>query len=291
MHPAPSVIMFTTLSGAGFGLLVWLGLGLPPVTGGVAFGLLALAYVLVVGGLIASTFHLARPGNARFAFSQWRTSWLAREAVVAVMALTVMAAYGAGLVFADARWPLFGLLGGGLSLLCVFTTAMIYASLKSVPRWHSPLTPALFLALALAGGAVLAGQTVAAMVLLPVAGAIQLMVWQQGDRALGRSGTSPGSATGLGRIGRVHAFEPPHTGGNYLLREFAHVVGRRHSARLRIVALLSMVLAPMVLLLMPAGHLAAGPAALSHLIGVLAARWLFFAEAEHVVGFYYKASA
>ena len=32
MNPAPSVIIFTTLSGAGFGLLVWLGLGLPGVT-------------------------------------------------------------------------------------------------------------------------------------------------------------------------------------------------------------------------------------------------------------------
>ena len=44
---------------------------------------------------------------------------------------------------------------------------------------------------------------------------------------------------------------------------------------------------PMILLLLPAGHAAAALAALSHLIGVLASRWLFFAEAEHVVGLYY----
>jgi DMSO reductase anchor subunit len=287
MHPAPSVILFTTLSGAGFGLLFWLGLGLPSVTGAVAFGFFALAYVLAVGGLMASTFHLANRKNARFAFSQWRSSWLSREGVVAVAALVVMAAYGAGLVFAGAAWALVGIAGAALSLLCVFTTSMIYAQLKSVPRWHSPLTPALFVTLALGGGAVLAGQSAAALVLLPIAGVVQLVLWQQGDRALVRSGTSLGTATGLGRIGAVRAFEPPHTGGNYLLSEFAYVVGRRHSTRLRVISLLLMVVLPVVLLLMPAGHLAAGLAALSHLIGVMAARWLFFAEAEHVVGLYY----
>lgn len=57
MHPAPSVIVFTTLSGLGFGMLAWLGLGFPLVTGWVAFAMFALAYALAVGGLLASTFH------------------------------------------------------------------------------------------------------------------------------------------------------------------------------------------------------------------------------------------
>jgi DMSO reductase anchor subunit len=287
MHPAPSVILFTTLSGAGFGLLFWLGLGLPAVTGMIAFVFFALAYVLAVGGLLASTFHLANRRNARFAFSQWRTSWLSREGVVSVAALVVMALFGAGLVFADAGWSLVGVVGSALSLLCVFTTSMIYAKLKAVPRWHSRLTPALFLTLALAGGALLAGQVAAALVLLPIAGTVQILLWYRGDRALAGSGTDLGTATGLGRIGKTRAFEPPHTGGNYLLSEFAYVVGRRHSTRLRVIALLLMAVLPMILLLLPAGHVAAALAALSHLIGVLASRWLFFAEAEHVVGLYY----
>ena len=287
MHPAPSVILFTTLSGAGFGLLFWLGLGLPAVTGMVAFVFFALAYVLAVGGLLASTFHLANRRNARFAFSQWRTSWLSREGLVSVAALVVMALFGAGLVFADARWALVGVVGSALSLLCVFTTSMIYAQLKSVPRWHSRLTPALFLTLALAGGALLAGQVAAALVLLPIAGTVQILLWYQGDRALAGSGSDLSTATGLGRIGKTRAFEPPHTGGNYLLGEFAYVVGRRHSTRLRVIAVLLMAVLPMILLLLPAGHVAAALAALSHLIGVLASRWLFFAEAEHVVGLYY----
>ena len=99
MHPAPSVILFTTLSGAGFGLLFWLGLGLPAPTGWAAFGYFVLAYLLAVGGLIASTLHLGHPERAWRAFSQWRSSWLSREGVSAVAALLVMAVYGAGLVF------------------------------------------------------------------------------------------------------------------------------------------------------------------------------------------------
>ncbi|MEL7082316.1 MAG: DmsC/YnfH family molybdoenzyme membrane anchor subunit, partial [Pseudomonadota bacterium] len=99
MHPAPSVIVFTTFSGLGFGLLIWLGLGFPSVTGWSAFAFFAIAYVFAVGGLLASTFHLGHPERSLKAFTQWRSSWLSREAWCAVAALTLMALYGAGLVF------------------------------------------------------------------------------------------------------------------------------------------------------------------------------------------------
>ena len=95
------------------------------------------------------------------------------------------------------------------------------------------------------------------------------------------------TATGLGNIGSVRAFEPPHTGTNYLLREFVHVVGRKHSAKLRLIAFVLMIAVPVVLLVLPFSHLLALVAVISHVAGVLTARWLFFAEAEHVVGLYY----
>ena len=156
MHPAPSVIVFTTLSGLGFGLLFWLGLGLPAVTGWMAFAFFAIAYALAVGGLLASTFHLGHPERAWKAFSQWRSSWLSREGVCAVAALLVMAAYGAGLVVFGTRLAGLGWLGAVLSLGTVFTTSMIYGQLKTVPRWNTPLTPALLVTISLAGGALLA---------------------------------------------------------------------------------------------------------------------------------------
>ncbi|SFD88923.1 DMSO reductase anchor subunit [Sulfitobacter brevis] len=287
MHPAPSVIIFSTFSGLGFGLLAWLGIGLPAVTGWVAFVFYVIAYLLAVGGLIASTFHLGHPERALKAFTQWRTSWLSREGWLAVLALLVMAVHGAGLVFFDQHWWPVGLIGAALSLGAVFSTSMIYAQLKAIPRWHQKLTPVNFLSLSIAGGALLAGQVTWAIVLLLVAGAVQLATWLIGDGAFARSGTNMASATRLGTIGKVRAFEPPHTGTNYLLREFVYVIGRKHSFKLRIIAIMLMAVVPVILLLLPFHHIEALLAVLSHLAGVLAARWLFFAEAEHVVGLYY----
>ena len=287
MHPAPSVIVFTTFSGLGFGLLIWLGLGFPSVTGWSAFAFFAIAYVFAVGGLLASTFHLGHPERAVKAFTQWRSSWLSREAWCAVAALILMALYGAGLVFFGARLGALGVLGAIASLATVFTTSMIYTQLKTVPRWNMMLTPLKFIAFSVAGGALLAGQVSWALGLLALAGIIQIATWVQGDTALVRSGTDMGTATGLGTATQVRAFEPPHTGTNYLLKEMVHVVGRKHSLRLRVIAIALMAVLPIILLILPFSHVFAAFAVVSHVLGVLTARWLFFAEAEHVVGLYY----
>ncbi|MGV6847117.1 MAG: dimethyl sulfoxide reductase anchor subunit family protein [Marinibacterium sp.] len=287
MHPSPSVIIFTSFSGLGFGLLFWLGLGLPEVTGWTAFAFFAVAYLLAVGGLLASTFHLGHPERALKAFTQWRSSWLSREAWASVLALIFMGLYGAGLVFFETRWGVFGILGSIFCLLTVVTTSMIYTQLKTVPRWHNPITPALLLSFSLAGGALMAGQVTWALILLIIAGIVQVLWWIAGDSALGDSPYDLASATGLGRFGSVRAFEPPHTGTNYLLKEMVHVVGRKHSQRLREIALILGFVVPVILLLFPVSHLTVALAVLSHLTGVVASRWLFFAEAEHVVGLYY----
>jgi DMSO reductase anchor subunit len=287
MHPAPSVIFFSTFSGLGFGLLIFLGLGMPSVTGFSAFAFFTIAYLLAVGGLISSTFHLGRPERALKAFSQWRSSWLSREAWCAVAALVLMAIYGAGLVFFEQRWTLLGLAGALASLGTVFTTSMIYGQLKTIPRWNNPLTPLNFLSLCIAGGALLSGEVTLAVVLLSLAGGIQVAAWLRGDGAFSASGTTMATATGLGTIGSVRAFEPPHTGTNYLLREFVHVIGRKHAQKLRIIAIGLMAVLPIVLLLLPFNHWIAVIAVASHIAGVLTARWLFFAQAEHVVGLYY----
>lgn len=288
MHPAPSVIIFTVFSGLGFGMLVFLGLGVPPVTGWVAFALYAIAYAAAVGGLLASTFHLGNPQRALRAFTQWRTSWLSREGWLAVLALLVMALYAFAAVFLGSLPRPVGWIGAGLSLATVYATSMIYAQLKTVPRWNHWLTSAHLVSLALAGGALLTGQMTTAAILLVLAAAVQVAHWQTGDSALARAGHSLASATGLGSPGRVRAFEPPHTGTNYLLREMVHVVGRKHSRKLRMIALTLGYGLPVLLLVIPgAGHVLGGLAVLSHLAGIIASRWLFFAEAEHVVGLYY----
>ncbi|MFK7879788.1 dimethyl sulfoxide reductase anchor subunit family protein, partial [Roseobacter sp.] len=203
MHPAPSVIFFTTFSGLGFGLLFFLGLGFPAVTGWMAFAFFAIAYAMAVGGLLASTFHLGRPERAIKAFTQWRSSWLSREAWCAVIALVAMGLYGAGLVFFQTALAPLGIIGALFSLATVFTTSMIYTQLKTIPRWNMGITPIKFLSLSLAGGALMAGQVSVALVLLTIAGVVQILTWVEGDKALESSGTDMATATGLGSIGSV----------------------------------------------------------------------------------------
>ena len=287
MHPSPSVIIFTALSGLGFGLLVFLGLKMPDVTGVLAFIFFVIGFGLAVGGLISSTFHLGRPERSIKAFKQWRSSWLSREAIAAVFTLSLMAVYAIGRIFFDYDIRILGVAGAIMSIVTVFTTSMIYAQLKSIPRWNTKLTPAYFLSLSLAGGALLAGQIKFCLLLLLISGIIQLLVWVKGDRALALSGTTIESGTGLGTIGRVRAFEPPHTGTNYLLKEFVHIVGRKHSAKLRIIALILMIGTPILLLSLSFSYFLAALSVISHIAGLFISRWLFFAEAEHVVGLYY----
>lgn len=288
MHPAPSIIVFTTLSGLGFGLMAWLGVGAAKGEGWVAVAFAGLAIGLAGAGLVASLFHLGHPERFLKAFSQWRSSWLSREAVLAVASLTAFALYAALWALAGLRLAPLGWLVALLALVAVFCTAMIYAQMRSVPRWHSPLTPVLFLLAALAGGALLAGADDAAAPLLAALGLAQVADWILGDRRFARAGTTLATATGLGPMGRLRSFEPPHTGSNYLLREMAYVVARRHARRLRVIGLATAVILPLALVAaLPFGHVAAGIAVASHLVGVLVLRWLFFAEAEHVVGLYY----
>ena len=288
MHPAPSVILFSTLSGLGFGFLAFLGWGALSPSGWAAFFLWGLGYGLAVAGLLASTFHLGNPRNALKAFTQWRTSWLSREAWASVATLLILAPVALSDIFTLGLPRLVGQVGGALAILTVFTTAMIYTQIKAVPRWHHWLTPVMFLVFALAGGAMLSGRPWAPVLLL-VVGAVLLGLWRVGDGAFACAGQTMGTATGLDRLGVPSVLDPAHTAGNYLKREMIFVVGRKHSAKLRKIALVLASFAPAVVLLLPLGPWSIALAAMLHLAGALAARWLFFAEAEHVVGLYYGA--
>ncbi len=300
MNPAPSLIVFTVLSGLGLGLMVWIGFGFGPETA--AFRVVGPGAALALTGLggLASVTHLARPDRAWRAFSQWRSSWLSREAVLLALTAGLFALYWAAWALMGARLWGLGWVVGALALATIYCTAMIYAQLKTVPRWSVPPTAALFLALggvggllalgavaALTGGAVHGGR-----LLLALALAAGVTVWWQTAAAgAGRSatGTTLATATGLGRLGRLRAFEPPHTGGNYLLDEMAFRVGRRRAWQLRWLgaALGFLVPAAAVLLSFGLGDWLVLPALLAHGAGMMALRWLFFAEAEHVQALYY----
>jgi DMSO reductase anchor subunit len=142
VHPAPSIIAFTTVSGAGYGLLFLLGLaapaGLIPPTRGLAVAAFGLALGLITSGLLASLLHLKHPERAWRALSQWRSSWLSREGAMALLT------YAPALAFA-ACWLWLGRTGGWIGLvgllaalggaLTVYCTSMIYVSLQPVREW------------------------------------------------------------------------------------------------------------------------------------------------------------
>ena len=314
MNPAFSVVLLTTAAGAGYGMLFWLGVlnaarVLPESAWfGVPAALVAVALAMV--GLLASTFHLGHPERAWRAISQWRTSWLSREGVMAIV--TFLPALGFPLAWAlvgagTGVSVALGLLAAACGLATVASQAMIYASLKPIRQWyHHAVLPNYLLLSLFSGAACLAGFAVffssgaariaagIAVVAGVAAVAGKLGYWRSIDRAPAVATIE--SATGLGFLGKVRSLELPHTEENYLLREMGFVIGRRHAARLRWIAVTVGFAAPIVLLL--AGVLAAGAgavllplAALGALGGIYLERWLFFAEATHAVTLYYGRAA
>lgn len=288
MHPAPSLILFSVLSGLGFGLLAWLGLGVARPAGWAAFLAYGAGYGLAGAGLAAATFHLGNPQRALRAFSQWRSSWLSREAWAAAATMAVFAVPALMAIFGGGAPGLMGALGALLAAVTVLATAMIYAQLRTVPRWHHWTTPAQFLLFAAAGSAILVAPALTAAGLCLFLAGFQAAVHATADGRFAAAGSTLATATGLGAMGSLRAFEAPHTGGNYLMREMIHVVGRRHARKLQAIAILLAGLAPaLVLAALPAGWLTVALALALHVTGALTQRWLFFAEAEHVVGLYY----
>ena len=304
MHPAISVIFFTVTSGAGFGLVAMIGAGYP-LPGGLAaaFFIPLLAAVFCVAGLVSSTFHLGHPERAWRAFSQWRSSWLSREGVMSVATLILFGLYALIWMITGERLLILGVPVALGALATVYTTAMIYAQLKTVPRWNTRLTPACYLLFSLASGFLLAavlngfsagGSDAAgvAFVAILAAWACKYAWWKHAENAgLAQVGSTVETATGLGSIGKVRLLERPHSGENYLTREMVHVVGRKHAARLRQIALIVGAGLPLIIAL--AVWIFAGstlwllPAFLSMMAGLFVERWLFFAEAEHAVSLYY----
>ncbi|MBU2583626.1 MAG: dimethyl sulfoxide reductase anchor subunit [Alphaproteobacteria bacterium] len=314
MHPAYSVIFFTTASGAGYGLLVWLAMasvfgGFPPDW---ALGLigLGLALALITAGLLSSTAHLGRPERAWRAFSQWRSSWLSREGVLAIATYIPAAVLGISWVFYerfDGAVAIASVLLSILALATVYATGMIYASLPTIRAWHQPLTVPVYLTLAMATGGILfvfvlslftalpAWAITLALVAVVAAYVTKRFYWVAIDES--PRSLRPENATGLGHLGTVRQLEPPHAQANFVMREMGFKVARKHAVKLRRLSAYLLFLIPIVcLLLLFIASMYTAPffalvAVLAMGTGVVIERWLFFAEAEHVSMLYYGAEA
>jgi len=314
MHPALSVIAFTTLSGAGYGLLIWLGWLIPfhrlPLPAGYAPISIVLALVLISTGLLASLAHLGRPERAWRALSQWRSSWLSREGVLAIAcyvpAVLMLLASFNWIDAAHLRW--LGPLAIVLALLTVFVTSMIYASLRTIPAWYQPLVPALYIGFALASGCLLAVFMLSifvpverlrmpmftAVISNTLAWLIQLFYWHRLDQL---QVPRAASAVALDATVRVRSFEKPHSEDSFVTREMVFRFARERAPRLRWLALISGTLLSFICIVLATFVSARFTAAamllacIWQLLGIFVSRWLFFAEARHVVSSYYEVDA
>jgi DMSO reductase anchor subunit len=306
MHPAFSIVIFTTLSGLGYGLAAVLGLGLLDPAAAATKAAHVLALALIATGLMSSTLHLGNPQRAWRALSQWRSSWLSREGVMALISFVPLAWSAWASLFEGRYLVVPGLVGAAFCAVTVYCTAMIYASLRSVQAWNTPLTPLCYLLFSAAGGLVLASffafAGAGSTALLPalavpviIVAWIAKLFWRHRMRTL-RPLSTPETATGLGPIGRVRLFERPHVNENYLTREMGFKIARKHAVKLSAIAFVLGGGVPVLLLLflLLAGAegsvstaLVALLAVCCHTAGVLVERWLFFAEARHSVMNYY----
>jgi len=268
MRPPWSIVLFTTLAGLGAGLFLGLlgieAFGAPTWHPGQLAGASGLAFALLAAGLVASVFHLGRPERAWRAASQWRTSWLSREVLALPALMAVVALHGGALEAIGRFGPtparvlavgLTSAAGVVLAALLWWCTGMIYACLRMVEDWATPLTPLCFAAIGLAhglaltaawdawsladthalGGAVreirldpvqaadaqatVTGLAIAALVALAIAVALKAAWWWR--RRVSTPKSSLRSALAIDRQ-HIRQMSMGMTGGSYNTREFFH---------------------------------------------------------------------
>ena len=322
MKPAFSVIFLTTLLGAGQGLFLALFshqsyalFGLLPMQSDSFYGYgSVLALLLLMGGLVASFFHLGRPERAWRSATQWRTSWLSREVIALPAFMGMVFLYGAAHLLG---WkPVLVTLPGGLVVdlsiglgvigtLSAFTlficTAMIYACLRFLREWHSPLTVINYILLGGASGFTLAAAYAAVSAPSQTnffagwAIIITLLAFVGRGASLLRNARLKPKSTMQTAIGIKH----PHIvqrsqgsmGGSFNTREFFHGKSKVFLRKIKPTFLLLVFVVPLLLMLLSLpspSALLLGCAFLAQYAGLLAERWFFFAEANHPQNLYYQ---
>lgn len=307
MHPAFSVIVFTTLAGAAQGLVVALavaglsGTELPRIFHLAGLGV---ALVMLLGGLVASMFHLGRPERAWRSVLMWRTSWLSREVIVlpvfiALVALWLIVVATGTSVHLLAALMAMALVVAALLWLC---TGMIYACLTFIEEWSHPLTLVNYVLLGLASGLVVA----AALAAATGADAITISAarWGLGLTLLGaitrigalirnanlRHRSTLQTATGI-RGGNLRQTSMGMTGGAFNTREFFHGKPMWLVQRVKHLFVLLAFVVPAILLalgLTTGGTVWLLSASVVQYVGLIAERWFFFAQARHPQNLYYQ---
>jgi DMSO reductase anchor subunit len=292
------VLLLTTLIGAGQGLFLALfAAELAGFSAGDFFLIGSLvSFALLAAGLLASFFHLGHPERAWRSAAMWRTSWLSREVIVLPAFMAAVFAWGAAHWLGISNiW--IGVVGVVLAALLFICTGMIYACLKFLQEWHTPLTVINYTTLGSASGVTLAAAlaawlqpdlassyAAAALVLGALAYLGRLAALARNARL--RPKSTLASAIGV-KHPRIAQIAQGAMGGSFNTREFFHGRPREVVRAVRWTFLALVFPVPAVLLLL-------GQEALAFAVqyaGLLAERWYFFAEAKHPQNLYYQAIA
>ena len=296
MRPAWSVILLTTLIGAGQGLflaLVAVEFLSSPTREFLVVGAI-LSLLLLAAGLLASFFHLGHPERAWRSAAMWRTSWLSREVIVLPAFMAVVFAWGAAHWLG---WPTRALAAAGvlLALALYVCTGMIYACLRFLQEWHSPLTVVNYLVLGCASGMTLAAaysswmEPELAAALTGGALSWTLLGFATRGASLARNARLKARSSMQSAIGvkhpRIAQKSQGAIAGSFNTREFFH---GRSPGSLRKVKWLFLAGA----FVLPAALLIGGFPNLAFIVqfaGLMAERWFFFAQANHPQNLYYQA--
>jgi len=308
MRPQFSIIFFTTLAGMAQGLLFFIALAyLDSHTASSPFLThlaLPVAFVLLVLGLIASFFHLGHPERAWRAAMMWKTSWLSREVIaLPALMLVTLVVYFCAANGRVPKWLWIDLLICTLALwIC---TAKIYQCIRFIQEWSHPSTMINFIILGLSSGLILlelliglwdetgaqiidAPLSMIAFLLLFIAFNLKLWIWKRNQGLKPKSNLS--TATGI-KGGNVRQTSMGLMGGSFNTREFFHHQTDRVINNLRKIILVCAYVIPMILIaysIAKPNILMIAFALMIHYLGLLAERWMFFAEANHPQNLYYQ---
>ena len=323
MHPAFSVIFLTTLTGAAGGLFMALfsvqaytELNLLPSMADTSFfGLGAIiTLALLAGGLVSSFFHLGHPERAWRAASQWRTSWLSREVIALPIFMGVALVYGVmhlggidAVVYSQgANNFTYSLLLGAVGVVAAFAlficTAMIYACIKFLQEWSSPLTVINYTLLGMASGFTLATALSSyyqapemtkflgawAIILTVIAFVTRSASLIRNSRIKFKSTVE--SAIGI-RHNKIVQKSQGAMGGSFNTREYFHGATAFAMKSIKWVFMLLVFPLPVLLLasaIADASSQVLVAAFIIQYIGLLAERWFFFAQANHPQNIYYQ---
>ena len=228
----------------------------------------------------------------------WRTSWLSREVIVLPLVIAAIALHAWIHHSGSAHGAIVGIISAVLCLALYYITAMIYACIKFMQEWATPLTIVNYTLLGCASGFTLAAALAAqlepshapalakwALILTLAAAATRVASLVRNANLRPKSTLQ--SAIGV-RDPKITQRAQGFMGTSFNTREFFHGQSRALVQGVKWAFLLLAFAAPVLLL---ATGQPALPAFVVQFIGLLAERWFFFAQANHPQNLYYQAAS